>query len=97
MKHLKIAFFIKALYILHISVAEVLDRKAFLFTLCGIFFLHSFSLIVSGEERMEQENYFFEMQMILFENSHLWYSAVLAGLIWRITLPDWISNWQLFC
>lgn len=44
MKHLKITYFIKALYILHISVtvSEVSDWKAFLLTLCGIFFLHSF-------------------------------------------------------
>lgn len=71
MKHLKIAYFIKALYILHITVAEVFDRKTFLFSLCGIFFLHSFSLIVNWEERMGQEKYFFEVQMILYENPHL--------------------------
>lgn len=60
MKYFKIAYFIKDLYILPISVtvAEVLGRKAFLFTLCGIFFLHSFSLVVNGEGRSGQENYF---------------------------------------
>lgn len=75
---LKIAYFIKALNILHISltVAEDLDRKAFFFTLCGIFFLHSFSLIVNGAREL-----FFEMQIILFENPQLLYSAVLPGLL----------------
>lgn len=97
MKHLKIAYFIKVLYILHISVtvAEVLDTKAFLFTSCGIFFLHSFSLIVNGEERMEQEReLFFEMQLILFENPQFVVIGSLSRFIMKDTLPDSISDWR---
>jgi len=88
MKHLKIAYVIKVLNIVYILVtaADVLDRKALFFTLCGIFFLHLFSL--NGEERKEQDNYFFKCKLILCENFHLLYSAVLPGLLQRITLPD---------
>lgn len=88
MKHLKITYLIKALYILHISftVSEVSDWKAFLLTLSGIFFLHSFWLIVNREERMAQDNYFLKCKWfylkILICCTQLSFQVYYEGLLY---------------